>query len=131
MPALLKSKIDVIRIVLARDVVAEALPLRLVGDVGDERADARRGRRVLLGQLAGFLERLVRYVAGRDVASLGREQPHQFTTHAGATAGNNCSSAREVVHGQTVVVGFAPCHVVGSGPPGRCGAGERAATVSA
>jgi len=42
--------IGAVRVVRVRDVLVEALPLRLVRDVGDERGDTRGGRRVLLGE---------------------------------------------------------------------------------
>src|SRR5207253_10249766 len=112
-----EQQIDVVRAVLACNMLAEVQPLGFVGDVGDKCGDARCGRSILFGAGARLLERLFRYVAGRDVASIRRELANQCTTHPGTATGDDRVPSREVAHGRTVPASPPPWHAVETAAP--------------
>ena len=107
------------------DMGAEREELRLVGDVGNERADRHPGRSVGEREKPGFVHRRGRHVADRHAAPGGGELAGELPTHPRASAGQHGKAAFELFHRVSCLLDDASrrfCYVVsdriGSGTAG-------------
>ncbi len=90
---------DLVGLVLLRGLVAEALDLRVVGDIGDMRRDPQSLRQAFLpAQPLGFGQSRGRDIAGGDAEAFGHELAHQLASHARTAAGDDGDPACEVLH---------------------------------
>jgi len=76
-PGVVEEQVDGVGAELGHGRIPEPDELRLVGDVGDGRRDASRGR-PLCGERGGLRQRVVHDVAHRHVAPLGGELAHEL-----------------------------------------------------
>ena len=84
-----EHQVDVVGGVLAQQLVAEPMDLRLVGDVACVAGDENTTRRAGLADGRGIRDRVGVPVAGRDRASVRGQLPDKLPAHARAAAGHH------------------------------------------
>ena len=93
-----EKQVDVLGLERIADVVPEGGDLVLECHVAKGARDPGALPRLLTRQLDSLGEVLLDDVAGRHVATLGDELPHQRAAHAGAAAGHDRDLAAEILH---------------------------------
>src|SRR5271166_5833964 len=77
-----EEQMNVIRIVGARDVVAERMDLRLVGYIREERRDTSAARSLCLAKRLRLCHRLLRHVTHRNVSAFRAELSCELSSHS-------------------------------------------------
>jgi hypothetical protein len=81
------------------NLIAKALHLALIGDVGDVRGDAQAlWQSLQFAKPLGLRHRSGRKVAHGNVAALGDQLPHELAAHPRAAAGDYRNPVSEVFH---------------------------------
>ena len=96
---IVEQQVDLVGVLVARDLGRKALDVVLVGDIAEMGGDAEALRQGIdLAQALGFCHRRGRDVADRDVAAFGHQLAGELAAHARAAARDHGNPAGQILH---------------------------------